>query len=505
MGLSGAIGRLRSARSHKYTPVDTHSGLEHEEGGISDPRRAPRRMSRDRGIFRVSMIVAGILLLFFLILVLPTAFSHEAKDVAISHLWGQYSPYFSVPSELSPAVPADCTVTFVQVLSRHGARDPTSRMTAVYNATLAEIRRTATSYGKGYEFLRDFEYTLGTDQLTRFGIDQMLDQGRAVASQYHDLAKAEIPFIRASGQDRVIDSAVHWLSGFRSSSHPGSTTPGDERDGIVVIPEHNGSNNTLDHGLCNAFESGPDATLGDESRDAWADIFIAPIVTRLSTNLPGAKITRDEAVFLMDLCPFTTVADPLGVPSAFCHLFTADEWQSYDYYQSLGKYYGYGAGNPLGPTQGVGFVNELVARLTGTPVRDETSSNSSLNASPETFPLDRGFYADFSHDNTMLSIFAALGLYNGTEELPTGRRVAPDDAGGFSASWAVPFAGRMIVEKMVCGEEPGEEELVRVLVNDRVMPLEWCGADELGRCELGDFVEGLSFARSGGSWGECFL
>lgn len=43
----------------------------------------------------------------------------------ISHYWGQYSPFYSVPSEISADVPRGCSVTFAQVLSRHGARDPT--------------------------------------------------------------------------------------------------------------------------------------------------------------------------------------------------------------------------------------------------------------------------------------------------------------------------------------------------------------------------------------------
>ena len=40
-------------------------------------------------------------------------------------------------------------------------------------------------------------------------------------------------------------------------------------------------------------------------------------------------------------------------------------------------------GNPLGRIQGVGYVNELLARLTGEPVQDHTTHNSSLE-----FPLD---------------------------------------------------------------------------------------------------------------------
>jgi hypothetical protein len=202
------------------------------------------------------------------------------------------------------------------------------------------------------------------------------------------------------------------------------------------------------------------------------------------------------------LCPFVTVADDNGRLSPFCGIFTEDEWRSYDYYQSIGKFYGYGPGNPMGPTQGVGFASELIARLTGRPVEDETSTNKTLDGNATTFPLDRALYADFSHDNDMTAIYGALGLYNATAPLPKTRRETASDANGYAASWTVPFAARMYVEKMSCGGSG--EELVRVLVNDRVVPLQNCGADALGRCKVGSFVESLSFARRGGRWHQCF-
>lgn len=73
---------------------------------------------------------------------------------------------------------------------------------------------------------------------------------------------------------------------------------------------------------------------------------------------------------------------------------------------------------------------------------------------------------------------------------------------GYSSSWTVPFSARMYVEKMKCTGQ--SEELVRVIVNDRVVPLETCGGDEFGRCGLSKFVESLSFARNGGDWDSCF-
>lgn len=205
---------------------------------------------------------------------------------------------------------------------------------------------------------------------------------------------------------------------------------------------------------------------------------------------------------MMDLCPFETVASAQGHISPFCGLFTEDEWVSYDYYQTLGKYYGYGAGSPLGPTQGVGFVNELIARLTGTPVNDSTTTNRTLDADESTFPLNRKLYADFSHDNDMISIFAALGLYSSTPALEKQRVMSEDEMEGFGAGRTVPFAGRAVVEKLTC---EGKGEVVRVVMNGRVLPLEMCRGDGEGRCMLQAFVEGLAFAREGGRWEECFV
>jgi len=197
----------------------------------------------------------------------------------------------------------------------------------------------------------------------------------------------------------------------------------------------------------------------------------------------------------MDLCPYETLSSPSPSPSPplspFCTLFTAPEWTLYNTQKSLDKHNSFGAGAALGPTQGVGWVNELVARLTGTPVNDHTSTNTTLDSDAQTFPLRRALYADFTHDNVMTSILFALGLY-----------AAEADMGGFRASETVPFAGRAVVEKMRCRGE--EEEMVRVIVNGRVMPLTRCGGDALGRCRLGEFVASLEFARRGGRWAECF-
>lgn len=144
---------------------------------------------------------------------------------------------------------------------------------------------------------------------------------------------------------------------------------------------------------------------------------------------------------------------------------------------------------------------ELIARLTNTPVIDHTSTNATLDSNKSTFPLNQALYADFSHDDQLSSIFFALGLFNATPLLSNTTVESLQETDYYSAAWTVPFAARAYFEKLTCLGY--EEELVRVIVNDRVMPLTSCGGDSLGRCKLGEFVDSLSFDKEGGLWDQC--
>ena len=116
-----------------------------------------------------------------------------------------------------------------------------------------------------------------------------------------------------------------------------------------------------------------------------------------------------------------------------------------------------------------------------------------LDESPITFALNRSFYADFSHDNQMISIYSALRLFVHPHELkPT--RLAKKRT--WKDSRMVPFSGRMITEKLECRERGKREgEYVRVLVNDAIQPLALCGVQGDGLCTLANFVESQHYAR----------
>ncbi|KAF3911025.1 hypothetical protein AA313_de0202927 [Arthrobotrys entomopaga] len=417
----------------------------------------------------------------------------------ISRSWGPYTPYFSVDSDISANIHPECKVTFAQILSRHGARFPTSGANKGIVATIDKIHSQATSYSKKTSFIKTFTYTLGSDNLTQFGTTEMYNSGVKFYRRYKSLTKSANPFIRSSSQQRVIDSGAYFVKGFsdEKAKNTGHTVPAFPPP--VTIYEGEEFNNTLDHGTCKEFEDGKYSNVSDDAQAKFAVIFTAPIVARFDKDIPGANLNAIDIINLMSLCPFYAISEPSGDPlSKFCHLFSAQEFAGYNYYLTLAKYYGYGPGNPLGPAQGIGFVNELIARLTKSRVKDSTTTNTTLDGNPATFPLDRYLYADFSHDNVMTSIFSALNLFDGLDALSTSRIESTDK---FNAARLVSFASRMYVEKLSCKGE--KEELVRVIINDKVMDLKGCHHREFGTCKLGEFVESLKFARSGGNWGEC--
>ena len=90
--------------------------------------------------------------------------------------------------------------------------------------------------------------------------------------------------------------------------------------------------------------------------------------------------------------------------SDFCGLFTQAEWEGYEYTLDLEYWYDYAWGSAIGRAQGLGYLQEVVARLNEQYITSSNSSvNSTLDNTPTTFPLGQRFYLDMSHDDIIIS------------------------------------------------------------------------------------------------------
>ncbi|TKY86202.1 hypothetical protein EX895_005027 [Sporisorium graminicola] len=304
----------------------------------------------------------------------------------------------------------------------------------------------------------------------------------------------------------------------------------------VIIPEARKadklgqvfSNNTLDVYTCSAFER----DYRDNAQSpasiktaAFASNATAPIRARLASQLGvrqgGSKDRRGERLHLkpsqvqqlFSLCAFDTVTrlDPYGLlysqpernegaMSPFCDLFEPQEFESiYEVATNMEKDYGFAAHNPLHRALATPWLRELLARLEDrAPVMTPpTSINTTLDKDRDTFPIPSAqgprAFVDFTHDNQLAPVIAALGLWDEEHEWVT--------------SLTTPFSGRLTVERLECGQD----DFIRILVNDQpasVSKGSWCPDSALSHsdqlCPLSVFAEPLQWVDQPSEWEKCY-
>lgn len=187
--------------------------------------------------------------------------------------------------------------------------------------------------------------------------------------------------------------------------------------------------------------------------------------------------------------------------SAFCDLFTYQEWADFEY--SIDLYFSGGSSfsSPTGRAVGIGYVQEVVARLQNHTLGYSGSQiNTTLDNNTATFPLNQSIYFDFSHDTNIMSILTAFGFKQFASVLPATHYPGPHN---LTVSHMEPFGARLDIEviktpkplaadrKYVDGEET---TYIHFILNQRTIPLGFsfpgCGADRLdGWCELEAFLK----------------
>ncbi|SNX84838.1 related to 3-phytase A precursor [Melanopsichium pennsylvanicum] len=369
---------------------------------------------------------------------------------------------------------------------RHPELDFLSKLEDNYQAVTPEL---LTSYGEqdahasGYRFQKDYGHLLG-------GKDW-----------YNDPVNKSLPvFIRTTDQERVNVTSWAFSEGFMGLDwRKRLAAP------LLTLPDSLSTFNTsLAVGTCPYSEQDSSS---DNAFAAWNDIWLPKVVQRLQNALPNLNLTSSDVQALQNACPFQSAY--LGHLSPFCAIFTLKEWQLYSYGQDLQQFFNSGYGGPLGRAWSVGWVNEMLARLTDTPVRDQTSTNSTIDADPNTFPLNLPVYLDFTHDTQIASALSVMGLLKDNLDPTT----PPKEDRNWNAAHIAPMGARMVVERLNCKNKP--HKYVRVILNDAVVPLSGlnrCSIRNQGRlhaeaglCKVDDFVASQSFAQSGGNWTNCYL
>ncbi|KAH8112806.1 phosphoglycerate mutase-like protein [Phellopilus nigrolimitatus] len=423
----------------------------------------------------------------------PSTFDNKSS-FNVLRTWGNLAPMFSVDSfglpEANMLIPAGCELNQVHLVHRHGARYPTTGAspsmfaTKLHNATVAGTGFTATG---DLAFLNTWTYKLGAELLTPFGRQQLFNLGVSFRMKYGEFLKnfTGLPVFRTTSEERMVQSAQNFAAGFFGV--PDFLT--DYRQVITI--EEVGFNNTLaPYDTCNNSNTATIGSFGTTMADKWADVYLQDALKRLSPLIEGVNLTISDVLGMQTTCAYETVA--LGT-SEFCDLFTQEEYTNFEYWFDLDFWYGFGPGNPTTAAQGIGYVQELVSRLTQTPITEHNSStNATITDSNVTFPLYQPIFVDATHDTIISSIVVALNFttLNANGPLPTDH--IPENQTYF-ASRISPFASQLVGQVLSCPAS-SEPTHIRWLLNDAVVPLTGiagCQEDKDGLCELGTFIDAM--------------
>ncbi len=230
----------------------------------------------------------------------------------------------------------------------------------------------------------------------------------------------------------------------------------------------------------------------------WVSIYLQDATKRFQEMITGFDWTIEDTYAAQNLCPYETVAYGYSV---FCDLFTYEEWIGFEYAYDIFFAGSSSFQSPTGRAVGIGYVQEIVARLENHTLGYSGSQiNTTLDNNTETFPLNQSLYFDFSHDTNIMSILTAFGFTQFNQFLPSTEYPGPHN---LTVSHLEPFGARLDIEVIKTPQplnskrvyvDGNETTYVHFVLNQRTLPLGFnfpeCGADRLdGWCELDTFLE----------------
>ena len=320
----------------------------------------------------------------------------------IYQLFGQLSHYFPNPIGFGVneyPLPTGSNITWLNMLSRHGSRYPTTGSGAYQFGVKHQNQTGKTNFTGELSFLNNWSYKLGAEILVPVGKQELFDSGVLHYYSYGHLYpnNGTKLIARSTTQDRMTQSAEYFLAGFFGLQWTQNAT-------LELMIENNTGiwNNTLaGYDNCNNSNAGV-STGGTNASTQWYQTYLVNATSRLANLAPGYNWTAADSYNAQSLCAYETVA--FGY-SQFCDLFTYPEWQGYEYSVDISF-----AGNdafqsPTGRAVGIGYVQELLARLQHHQITSASGQvNVTLDSMNSTFPTNQSLYFDFSHDSKYLII-----------------------------------------------------------------------------------------------------
>lgn len=418
----------------------------------------------------------------------------EDEFDVLHHLSGD-SPYFNSPGVgLTAAVPDGCSVTRATYLIRHGdiygndyeyenIISPFLQKLGNYSDKSAFTADSSLAFLANWTSpITDPEEQL--EKVTEMGKQDAGALGALIAQRYEGILKTNRsqPFkVWAGEATRDQDTAKAFINGMNASLSEAT---------LVIVDEgkSQAANTLTPHSSCDEF----DPAGGSEEEETFINVYGPKVAARLN-GLAASSFnwTAMDVFAAQALCGYDTISRN-GTLSGFCHLFTENEWLSFEYANDLMYHRSLGYGNELAPILGMPWLSASTRLLAGTA--NATSANSSAGA--------QSLFISFTHREEPPFIVTALGLFNeSNSSMPT---TSINYERSWKTSQILPFLANVALEALSCnatatGTGPNstateingnttESSFVRVLVNSAAIPIPGCASGPSGSCPMKNFT-----------------
>ena len=449
----------------------------------------------------------------------------------ISTFWSRLSSYKANHNDAfgiqNTGLPDGCQVEQAHVLHRNGERLPSEDEFQLMTTFATQVTALKGTFTGPLSYLNAWSLQLASGGLLAEGVSNEFTSGTSFWTNYGRLlfnAAPNQPFYNGTGfnkpvlrspdTDYLIGSTESWAKGFFYILN----SP-ESQYTLVTIPTSKGNNTLTSYTSCTNYDT---SSYGlDGLPDTYIDLlptFLQSAVDRLSTYAPSyGNFSATDVFTLQLLCIYEYYAFD---NSDACSLFTVVEWQGFEYILDILGYYGYSFGQPAGRALGLGYLEELLARLNNQYITTSSSSvNSTLDSSSTTFPLNETFFMDMSDGSTIVSFLTALSLDYFRQSRPIQSSIPTSRT--FRLGQIAPFSGHLITEKIGCTQPnptatnsnstiytkgqngysvaSATNKFIRIRLNNGILPLSTirgglCSDRTDGLCSLSNFIQSQSNA-----------
>ncbi|KKY16090.1 putative histidine acid [Phaeomoniella chlamydospora] len=287
------------------------------------------------------------------------------------------------------------------------------------------------------------------------GYREAYDFAISLRTKYPQLFTPGSPVhVFANDYPRVVETAQNFLRAYLgvNASHGPNL-------GTVYAVNSTGSSNALGNSLAPS-DLCPDYVddSGVNETTIWNALYQPAIVKRLQNYIKSGSLnlTTTDIATMQYLCGFETSIR--GTISPFSNVFTAQEFQAYEYTQDLRYYYGNGPGSATGKYMMFPFLLSLTDLL-ATYSPTATSNTTTTKIQPLTI--------SFLNDGQISQLASQLGIFDSEPALPS---TWMPQTRKYITSHFISMRGTITFERLSCpsSSSPSSSKFLRIRLNDAI-------------------------------------